>query len=119
MKNFNTFQELRDIVIQPENGGVVTVKMEQLRNAHGVKKLGDHVRNRIVGELDGVGLKAYPRELPNNQNELVRIYRAGTAIAELIDAVINPSPEHDQELRELVVGGHKETLQRIKELVCD
>ncbi len=119
MSKFNTFEELRDFVNQPEHKGVVTVTMEELRDTYGVDKLGVHVRDGIVNKLDGVGLKPFPRELPKYQHEEVRIYRSGSPIAEVIDAVLNPSPDHDQELRDLVGGGHKETIQKIKELVCD
>jgi hypothetical protein len=117
MNTFNTFQELKSLVDQ--FGGVMTVTLGELRDAYGVDRLGVHVKAGITKKLDGEGLKAYPPELPTYQHELVRVYKAGSAISELIDAVLNPDEAHDEELRQAVSKSGGDVLQQIRALVCD
>lgn len=117
MQNFHSYDELRDIV--NNNGDLITVPLMQLRDVLNVSKLGVHVRNDIKKGLDSCGLKVFPPELPNNQHDLVRVYRAGSPIADLIDAVLNPTPEHDTELKNTVRSEDRDIINQIKRIVCD
>lgn len=118
------FNQLRAEV--DARGGVMTVQMERIRNDYGAGRLGVHVRDGISKALHGAGLGHYPDEgldgspLVGDQWAPVRIYRLGSPIAEFIDAVLNPSEAHDEELRKAAGGDESDTLlvQRVRELVC-
>ena len=98
--------------------GVVTLAMGDVRDAYGAGRLGVHVRTNISKKLRSLGLASLPsRELPSEQEAHVRVYRQGGAIADLIDAVLNPSTTHDDELRAAVGGDAQVILDAIKELV--
>lgn len=114
---FGTFEELRKAV--EANGGLMVVTMYDLREAHGAAKLGVHVRREISGGLAAVGLGHFPHELPSYQEEKVRVFRRGTPIADLVDAVLSPSDFGDERLRE--AGGNQATeiLKEIRQLVCE
>ena len=116
MTNIKSYSELKRAVENTAN--VTTITMQTLREIHGVGRLGKHVIDGISKELEGVGLKSYPAELPANQWETVRIYKAGTPVADLISAVTNPSEETDAVLREYVEGDQQEILNKVRELVC-
>ena len=112
----DTIAELRQEI--EANGNVKTMPMAVLRDVHGAKKLGVHVRTNISKALRGAGLAHMPDPLPDYQEQLVRVYKQGTAVADLIDAAANPSAEHDDELRQVAGGDASDTLDRIRELVC-
>ena len=114
---FGSFEEIRDRVETSE--GVLTLTMRNLRDAHGAKKLGVHVRAGIRSDLVRQGLGHYPLDLPENQHEAVRVYLSGSPIADRINAVLNLSEETDVQLRQWVAGDAEETLQQIRELVCE
>jgi hypothetical protein len=101
-----------------QNGDVKTFSMEVLRDAHGAGKLGVHVRAGISKALRGVGLAHSPDPLPIYQENLVRVYKQGTAVADLIEAATTPGEGRDEELRQAVGGDASDTLAKIKELVC-
>lgn len=111
-----TMAELRQEI--EANGNVMTMKMEDLRDMHGAGKLGIHVRTNISKSLRGAGLDHKPDPLPEYQDRNVRVFKQGTAVADLIDAATTPSVEHDEELRQAAGGEASETLDRIRELVC-
>jgi hypothetical protein len=98
-------------------GGVVTFRAGDLRDAFGAGRLSSGVRDGISRGLLGLGLGHYPQELPDWQDFLVRVYKLGSPIADIIDAVLVPSPAHDEELRQAVHGDAAEILQRIRDLV--
>lgn len=109
-----------DIKADVENSGnVLTVTMEKLRDAHGVAKLGVHVRAGISSELAGIGLGHVPQELPAYQHELVRLYKHGTPVGELIATVLTPGEQADRRLSEQFDGevDYSEIVQQIRELV--
>lgn len=120
--DFDSLEELRDQV--EKNGGVVTVRMEEVRDAYQAGRLGVHVRSNISKRLRGLGLGHFPLEaddgepMPYRQSAPVRIYKLGSPVADLIDAVLDPGDEHDEELREAATGSSSEILDRIRELVC-
>jgi hypothetical protein len=105
-----------------KNGNVKTVTMEQLRDAHGTLKLGVHVRAEISAALAGIGLGHVPEELPNYQHELVRVYKKGTPIGELIETVLKPGQQNDNKLSSQFAGGgtdYAAIVDKIRELVAE
>ena len=113
--NFSTPEDIRKAV--QASGDVLTVKMEVVRDAFKYDRLGVNVRSVISEKLGGLGLGHYPVDLPDRQWVSVRLYKLGSPIADLVDAVLNPSDEHDVELRNAVSGGDSETIKRIKALL--
>jgi hypothetical protein len=54
----------------------------------------------LEGALNAQGLRCYPSLADTTTGDVVRIFRAGSAVGDLIDAVLVPSPDHDRELGE-------------------
>lgn len=110
---------MTDIKIKVEaEGGVASFQMGEVRDAHGAGRLGVHVRTNISKSLSGMGLGHYPSDLPDSQYAPVRIYKLGSSIADLIDAVLTPGKEGDERLRETASGEAERLLADIRELVC-
>lgn len=104
------------------NGNVFTVTMERLRDANGAGKLGVHVRAEISRTLAGMGLGHVPQELPGYQHEHVRLYKRGTKVGELIEAVLTPGEQNDKKLVELFGDegpDYAVIIQKIRELVVE
>jgi len=110
-----TFDDLRAKV--EANQDVVTVRMEELRDAMNVKRLGIHVCQDISKKLAGVGLGHTPELEPDGWQE-VRLYKLGTPMADLIVAALNPGDAGDNALREKSASEASETLEHIRSLVC-
>jgi hypothetical protein len=115
-QSYHTYQEIRDAV--EEDGGLIVTTMEVLRDVHGVGKLGVHVRKGIDDRLGSMGLGHLPYELPSYQHEEVRIYRLGSEIAKVVEAVIRPSAEGDELLRSSLGTEAQRLLSQVRELVC-
>jgi hypothetical protein len=113
---FGSFADFKEEVTRHD--GVLTTTMEVLRDTYKAGRLGVHVRNAISNELAKVGLSHYPVELPIYYHEPVRVYQLGTPIAGLIDAVLIPSEEGDEQLRQATGGVAAEILQAVRALVC-
>ena len=110
---------LEDLKVQVEaNGGVQSFPMSVVRDEYGAGRLGIHVRSGISKELDGLGLGHYPHVLPDSQYEIVRLYKRGSRVADIINAVLRPGDEGDQEIREVSSGEATEVLARVREMVC-
>lgn len=63
------------------------------------------IKTAIIGpELERAlydqGLRCYPSLTETTTGDRVRVFRAGSAVGELIDAVLVPSPAHDHDLAE-------------------
>lgn len=103
------------------NQGILTVNMSELRDAAGKEKIGIHVKTEISRILAGMGLGHLPQELPNYQNEPVRLYKRGTPLGDLIEIVITPGESNDLKLKEQFKDGsvdHALIIERIRELVA-
>jgi hypothetical protein len=50
--------------------------------------------------LNDQGLRCYPRLSETSTNDRIRVFRAGSVVGDLIDAVLVPSPDHDRDLAE-------------------
>jgi hypothetical protein len=113
------FQSLEDIKQEVENNGnVLTLPVAEVRDAYGAQRLGVHVRANISKAMRGLGLGHYPQDLPDRRREPVRIYKLGTPAADLIEAVLSPSEESDEAIRERSSGEATKVLGDIRELVC-
>lgn len=113
---YETPEKLRDAVI--DNGNVLTVKVGEVRDTFKYGRLGKHVRREISDKLKGLGIAHYPDDVPDWQENPIRLYRMGTPIADLLDAAHNANPEHDEELKAAVSGGAADVLKQIQALVC-
>ncbi len=117
MARFKNFDEIRKAV--EANDNLLVVPMYELREAHGAAKLGVHVRREIGEKLAAAGLGCFPDpEDVTYQEDEVRVFRRGTPIADLVDAVMRPSDFGDDRLREAASGQGAEILKQIRELVC-
>ena len=117
--NFTSYEELAQAVDQ--NGGLVVADMGRLRDAHGAGKLGSMVVYAIHEQLESHGLGHAPAELPTFQNERAIVYRKGTPVGRVIDAVTRIGDRSETILKE-AVGKNSQSnalLQKIRELVCD
>ncbi|MBA2690891.1 MAG: hypothetical protein H0U65_00130 [Rubrobacter sp.] len=104
------------------SGDVLTVTMEQLRNTHGVARLGPKVVRDISNTLLGMGLGHVPQKLPLLQNELVRLYKSGTPAGELISMVLTPGEQSDKGIVEQLGESEQDfrkTVEAIRELVAE
>ena len=98
-----------------KNDGILTVTAEDLRNRYGADRLGVNVRAAISKELAGRGLAHYPTELPDRQGEQVRVYRQGSPVAEIIDAVLTVGAKADAKLRKAARADSEKVLAKIRE----
>ena len=109
---------MQDIVASvDEQGGVATLTMRELRHAYGAGRLGIYVVDAISRALRNHGLGHFPRRLPRNQNEQVRVFKLGSPVGEVIDAAIHVGKDHDQFLREVGGAETAAVLQKVRELV--
>lgn len=115
-EEFESIGGLRTSVEQA--GNVKTVRMWSLRDAYGAGRLGVHVRTNISKALRGHGLGHYPPELPEYQEDFVRIYTLGSTAGELIEAVLHLSDEADDVIRDRAGRNSDVVLEKIRELVC-
>jgi len=111
------YAALRDEV--KESGGVLAVNMGRLRDVHGAGKLGNIVVESIAEQLQGVGLGHSPKDLPTSQWKQVIVYRNGTSVAKLIDAIINVEEGSDAVIRQFAStekDADRKVLRKIREL---
>jgi hypothetical protein len=113
---FKTIAELKEVVVANDN--VLTVTMQDLRDAYGALRLGVNVRNDITKRLAGNGLGHYPTHLPAYQHEAVRLFTLGSAVADLIQAALTPGEEHDELLRSKAESEAAMIVEKIRALVC-
>lgn len=78
------------------------------RELHGAGRLGKHVRDAISGELAAHGMGHLPEQLPTYQEMPVSVFRLGTPIADVVNAVLHPSAGGDQTLRQMGAGQAQE-----------
>ena len=115
----STFVVMEDISSALEqNGNVMSITMEELRDAHQAGRLGVHVRKSIRDKLRSLSIGHLPQELPDSQNGVVRLYRLGTPIASLIEAVVYPGEANDAKIRAAAGGEDTEIIRKIRELIC-
>ena len=105
-----------------DNDNVVTVSMNELKDAAGKDRLGTHVRREISKTLAGMGLGHIPSEIPSYQHDSIRLYKRGTPAGDLIEMVISPGETNDRKLREQLSGSkidHADLIEKIRELISE
>lgn len=112
-----SYDKLNELV--EETGGLLAVQMETLRDLHEAGRLGVHVIAGIQDKLASHGLGHFPESLPSSQDAFVRIYKKGTSMAKIVEAVLFPSELGDAVLRETANIDTEEKLRQIRELVCE
>ena len=112
------FEDLANDVTSKD--GLLICTMEDLREGYEAGRLGPNVVKGIADKLHEHGLSYFPPgDLPMSQHETVRIYRQGSTIADVVNAILHPTEKGDRTLREICSGTDRDVLQRVKELVCD
>lgn len=116
----NPMQTLVERVETEDNLTVAT--LGELREALGYGRLGVGVLVQISKALYGVGLGYYPTwVLDDNpvprQGDAVRVFRKGTPVGDVIEAVLHPTIAGDQRLRSGTGGQAAEVLDRIRAMV--
>lgn len=99
-----------------ENGNVLTVSMQRLREIAGKSKLGTIVINDISRSLDGIGLGHVPEELPSSQHDLVRLYQKGSDIGDLIKTILTPGELGDKRLKQNSVNTSMQYIDMIEKI---
>ena len=117
--DITTYDDLSQHVDAEE--GILLMSMGDLRDVHGAGKLGSNVVAGIADKLASVGLGHSPASLPTSQWGRALIYRKGSPLARLIEAINEPSDKSIEVLKEVGTRSSEasDTLRRIRELVCD
>lgn len=116
MARFENTDELKRLI--DENDGLFVVSAEELRDMVRAGRLGVHVRKEISDTLQGEGIGHFPTELPALQHEQVRVYGLGSSMADIVSAVLRPSDDGDDRLRQMASVEQEDVLQKIRALVC-
>ena len=111
-----TFRDLRARV--DANGGVLTVRMEELRDAAGYQRLGSRICEELSDMLGNEGLGHTPTEMSPDAWAPVRLYTVGSPVARIVRAVERPGDDGDATLRELASDEAGRVLQQVRTLVC-
>jgi hypothetical protein len=69
-------------------------------SGEGTTRITEAIGAELERALNDQGLRCYPSLVSTTTGDRVRIFRAGSPIGDLIDAVLVPSPDHDRELAE-------------------
>jgi len=104
------------------NGNILTVTMEKLREAHGAARLGINIQAQIKNTLAGMGLGHVPQELPSYQHEPVRLYKRGTPVGDIIEMVLTPGQQNDAKLSQQFsqnAPDYAAIIAKIRELVAE
>lgn len=110
----NTFDDLARVV--DENDGVYTVSEWRLREMYGAERLGSQVRAGIKDKIDSLGLRLQT-DLVGHQHALVRVYRRGSPVAEVIEAAGGAGKEEDAVLRRVASAKGAELVKKLRELL--
>lgn len=113
----DNIQELRAEV--DKSDGLLKIDMATLKRIKGAGRLGRVVREEISRELEGQGMGHIPADLPPNQEDEVRLYVLGSAIADVVRAVLEPSDRGDEALRAVGNNEAAEIVKQVRALVCE
>ena len=114
---WDNLDAVRDDVFS--NDGVICALMAELRDAYHAGKLGVNVVENISKGLASRGLGHSPRKLPTDQGCSVLIFGLGSTVADIVNAVAEPSEKGAALLRSVTKSDDAEIVKKIKELVCD
>ncbi len=97
-------------------GGMTSnCNMIGLYTACGFARLGKHVPGTVSQRLRAAGIGHIPTTLPQKHTQ-IRAYLIASPIGQLIESVLTPDIEKDEELLSLVAGAAKKIAQ-IKEIL--
>lgn len=124
-KTTKKYANMQDVAqAAEENGDLLAVSLLDLRQALGYDRLGVRVLRWIADGLDGEGLGFFPQWVLDGEvnnapraHDVVRVYRKGTPLGKVIDAVLDPTNRGDELLRQSGSGDAASTLERIRELL--
>jgi hypothetical protein len=107
VSRFKDFDEIADAVPVDEPYLVTAL---DLRVAHGAKRLGANVRERIVDELERRRIGFFPGdELPDWQEDPVYLYRIDSDLGTLVRAVRQPTDRGISALTKAARSGNSAT----------
>lgn len=114
--DFDSIDELADLV--EDSGNLITCVMSQLRDAAGWDRLTARIADDIENKLAQKALGAFPSPLPQSRRAEVRVYRKGTKLGNLVEAVLEPADHRDELLRVTAGRDSDEIVEQIRRLVC-
>jgi len=83
---------------------------------------GGSLGSRIQNDLAGLGIGHIPQTLTQNQNDLIRLYKKGSPVGDIIDRVLHPSESNDTVLRDLFSENRRDyadIIQQIRDIVSE
>jgi hypothetical protein len=96
------FTNLDDIAqLVDKYGGVQSLLMMDLRDAYGKKRLSSAIRSEISAALAERGIAHFPQELPNSQDDMVRLFNVTSQVGKLIQVVLTCGDSEDEQCRQL------------------
>jgi len=122
MAKYDNMKDVAEAV--QESGDLLVTSLGELREALDYNRLGVRVLQEIGRKLEGEGLGYFPEwVIDENSNprygDEVRVYKRGTPIGDIVDAVLRPSNAGDERLRQEAGGDASELLNRIRALVTE
>jgi hypothetical protein len=91
------YRSLADVAASVDaNGGIVTLPMWEVREAHGAGRLGVNVCRAISAELDQLGLGYFPATLPANQTSYIRLWKKTSQVGKLMQAALGRKHRSDR-----------------------
>jgi hypothetical protein len=112
-----TYDALKEAV--EDSLGLYVTNMAELRDIRGAGRLSTGICAAISDDLAAHGLGHLPPVLPTSQWGEARIYRLGSPIAAVANAVLHPSEAGDRTLRGLATDDARDILRRVRELVAE
>lgn len=114
------YQDLRKAV--ENHGGMVKIGMTVLKHIDGAGRLGPGVLATMSTSLATHGVGHLPPELPNSQDEQVRLYLIDSPLGDVVTAVLNPNDQRDATLRSIGatgIGVHAlEQIRQIRQILA-
>lgn len=114
MVDSDFIEKLDDLVKEVKaNGDVLTVSMRRLKDLYGGYRLKGLIRKSIADGLlyRQLGFVGIGDELPNSENDNVRLYLKGTPVGSIIEAVLLEGQPGDMRLREIAASNAALTTQ--------
>lgn len=111
------FDEIKKRV--DDKGGVLSVQMKELREAHGASKLGNNVINEIQALLAEKGIGHSPADLPTAAGRRVRLHTLMSRLKDSIDENNGLfSEKHDEAVRKSVsIDNYARMIEKIRAIV--
>lgn len=109
------YMQIEELAEAAGDNGVAVVTLGNLREMLDYGRLGVRVLGAISQALRGEGLGYYPPEtLDNNavprQTQELRVYKVGSPVAQLIEAVLYPNEDGDEFIMNATEGATSATI---------